>query len=121
MRRCGYGAWGAEHEAVVKGYTLIKLSGIIRLLPETAGSTHTPSQRSMWPTPPQHTPDPACVGKTPRRQRPPSTSPAASHELLYQAADETPRCIIIVRMPTPPSAGTLLARMRHRAIQLAPA
>ena len=27
--------------------------------------------------------------------------------------------LIIVRMPTPPSAGTLLARMRHRAIQLA--
>ena len=39
-------------------------------------------------------------------------------ELLYQTADETPSCII-VRMPTPPSAGTLLARMRHRAIQLA--
>jgi hypothetical protein len=39
-------------------------------------------------------------------------------ELLYQAADETPRCVI-VRMPTPPSAGTLLARMRHRATQLA--
>ena len=38
--------------------------------------------------------------------------------LLYQTADETPRCII-VRMPTPPSAGTLLARMRHRATQLA--
>jgi hypothetical protein len=39
-------------------------------------------------------------------------------ELLYQTTDETPRCII-VRMPTPPSAGNLLARMRHRAIQLA--
>ena len=40
------------------------------------------------------------------------------NELLYQTADETPRCII-VRMPTPPSAGTLLARMHHRAIRLA--
>jgi hypothetical protein len=39
-------------------------------------------------------------------------------ELLDQTADETPRCVI-VRMPTPPSAGTLLARMRHRATQLA--
>jgi hypothetical protein len=39
-------------------------------------------------------------------------------ELLYRTADETPRCII-VRMPTPPSAGTLLARMRHRATHLA--
>ncbi len=39
-------------------------------------------------------------------------------ELLYQTADETPRRII-VRMPTPPSTGTLLARMRHRAIRLA--
>jgi hypothetical protein len=40
------------------------------------------------------------------------------NELLYQTADQTPRCII-VRMPTPPSAGILLARMRHRATQLA--
>jgi hypothetical protein len=39
-------------------------------------------------------------------------------ELLYQTADETPRCAI-VRMPTPPSTGTLVARMRHRATQLA--
>jgi hypothetical protein len=39
-------------------------------------------------------------------------------ELLYQTADQTPRCVI-VRMPTLPSAGTLLARMRHRATQLA--
>ena len=39
-------------------------------------------------------------------------------ELLDQTAGETPRCVI-VRMPTPPSAGTLLARMPHRATQLA--
>ena len=39
-------------------------------------------------------------------------------ELLYQTADETPRCVI-VRMPTPPSAETPLARMRHRATRLA--
>ena len=39
-------------------------------------------------------------------------------ELLYQTADETPRCVI-VRMPTPPSAETLPARMRHRATRLA--
>jgi len=36
---------------------------------------------------------------------------------LRSRREET-RCII-VRMPTPPSAGTLLARMRHRAIRLA--
>jgi hypothetical protein len=39
-------------------------------------------------------------------------------ELLYQTADETPGCVI-VRKPTPPSAETLLARMRHRATRLA--
>jgi hypothetical protein len=38
-------------------------------------------------------------------------------ELSFQTADEMPRSII-VRMPTPPLAGTLLARMRHRATQL---
>jgi hypothetical protein len=38
-------------------------------------------------------------------------------ELLHQS-DEMPRRVI-VQMPTPPSAGILLARMRHRATLLA--
>src|SRR5579862_1196032 len=39
-------------------------------------------------------------------------------ELLYQTGDVTQRCVI-VRVPTPPSAETLLARMRLRATQVA--